>query len=132
MQALHDLVAGIPRLVSDRVTLLSLEMRRASGALAVVAGCAVAAAVFAATAWTALWIGVSMALVDAGMPRYWVAAVILLFNVVMTAVAVVWARSQVNLIALPATLRHLTVHQDDAPPTEQSGKSVAVAGHADA
>ena len=67
-EQVQRLVSELPGLVSDRVTLLSLELRRAGQALAVMAALVIAAALLAVTAWLALWAAIGYACVDAGVP----------------------------------------------------------------
>ena len=102
---LHDL----PQMLGTRVTLLSLELRRAMQALALILGLVLAAAVLLATAWIALWWGVAAALLDAGLARHWVALLVLLLNAGTAGALLLWARAKTPLLALPATVRSLTV-----------------------
>lgn len=103
-QSLFD---AIPRLISDQVTLLSLEMRRALRAVAIIAGLVIGAAVAFATAWTALWLGVASALIEAGVAGATVAIAVVLFNLALAGVLIFWARAQAHFIGLPATVRCL-------------------------
>ena len=103
-----SLFDAIPRLISDRVTLLSLEMRRAMRALAIITGLVIGAAVAFATAWTALWLGVASALIVAGVTGATVAIAVMLFNLALTGVLIYWIRAQAHFIGLPATVRCLT------------------------
>lgn len=103
-----SLLDAIPRLISDRVTLLSLEMRRAMRALAIITGLVIGAAVAFATAWTALWLGVASALIEAGVTGATVAIAVVLFNLALAGVLIYWVRVQAHFIGLPATVRCLT------------------------
>lgn len=114
LRPLTTLIESLPNLISDRVQLASLEIRRAGKALGLVIGCVLAGAVCLATAWIALWICISVTLVDMGVSRGVVAAAVLLVNVLMAAAALWWGWSKVHLIALPATVRQLTVSQSPA------------------
>ena len=125
VNALREIVQSLPRLISDRVLLLSLEMRRASHALAVIAACVVLTAICLATAWIALWTGISMALVKAGFAPHVVAAGVLIVNALAGLIALWWAYSQIHLLALPATVRQLTI----AHPSERRD-DVGVGGDA--
>ena len=90
---IKSLFDAIPRLISDRVTLLSLEMRRAMRALAIITGLVIGAAVAFATAWTALWLGVASALIEAGVTGATVAIAVVLFNLALAGVLIFWARA---------------------------------------
>ena len=105
VQSLFD---AIPRLISDRVTLLSLEMRRAMRALAIITGLVIGAAVAFATAWTALWLGVASALIEAGVTGAMVAIAVVLFNLALAGVLIFSACAQAHFLGLPATVRCLT------------------------
>lgn len=103
------LVGELPGLVSDRVHLFALELRRSGVALATLVAWAVAAAVLLTTAWLALWIGVGIGAIRAGWDWGWVVAGIIVLNVVAAMLAVQRARALAPLLTLPATLRHLTL-----------------------
>ena len=112
-QQIKSLLEDIPGLISDRVHLAALELKRARQALVQMVGLVVAAAILMATAWIALW-----ALLVAGAVRYglsWVAAfgIILLINLVGSWLAIRRARALAGYLALPATVRRLSI----APPT---------------
>lgn len=108
---LHEL----PGLVSDRIELLSLELQRAGRALAQIVALIVAAAILAVTAWLALWAGVMVALISAGL--HWAAAslLVLVVNLGACAWAVARVRALAPLLQLPATRRHLTVRRAEPP-----------------
>ena len=72
LASLQGLVQELPGLISDRIELLSLELQRAGQVLAQIVALIVAAAILAVTAWLALWGGVIVALIDAGL--HWAAA----------------------------------------------------------
>lgn len=101
----------LPGLISDRIELLSLELQRAGQVLAQIVGLIVAAAILAVTAWLALWGGVLMALVNAGL--HWAAAslIVLVVNLGACWWAVARVRALALLLRLPATRRHLTLSQ---------------------
>jgi len=109
LAALRDLLAELPGLVSDRVHLLSLELKRASRALAQMLALVVAAAVLSVTAWFALWAALAAAAIEAGMPWGWVAVIVLAVNLGAAALAIRLALKQARLLTLPATVRRLTV-----------------------
>jgi uncharacterized membrane protein YqjE len=107
--SLQDLVHALPGLISDRVELLSLELQRAGQVLAQVVALIVAAAILAVTAWLALWGGVMVALINAGL--HWAAAslIVLVINLGACWWAVARVRALAPLLHLPATRRHLTL-----------------------
>ena len=105
----RTLAGELPGLLSDRVHLFALELRRSGTALARMVAWAVAAAVVLTTAWLALWVGLGTAAIRAGWPWYGVLAAILLLNLAAAAFAVARARAMAPLLVLPATLRHLTL-----------------------
>lgn len=113
---LQELLHELPGLVSDRVELASLELRRAGLALARMVVLVVAAAILGVTAWLALWAVLVGLLVQAGM--HW--AVALLIAIAVNAGVAAWAvqraRGMAGLLGLPATRRHLTVSPSTTPP----------------
>lgn len=120
MDALWGVFAELPGLVSDRVQLLSLELRRAGQALARIVGLLVAAAILGATAWVALWGAVAGGLSALGM--HWALALlaVLLINLAGAALAVARMRELAGRLRLPATLRHLTLRPDPPSPSEET------------
>jgi uncharacterized membrane protein YqjE len=101
---LHDL----PGLLTDRIHLLSLELRRASTALAQMVVLGLLAAILCATAWLALWVGITAALVLAGLEWPWACALVVFLNLAAAVWAGLRARALAPLLALPATLRRLS------------------------
>ena len=126
LAALRGLLAELPGLVSDRVHLLSLELKRASRALAQMLALVVAAAVLSVTAWFALWAALAAAAIQAGMPWGWVAVIVLALNLGAAALAVLLALKQARLLTLPATVRRLTVGPQGSEPAA-AGPASAVA-----
>jgi hypothetical protein len=106
---LRGIAADLPGLVSDRIELLSLEVRRAGLALAQIVALVVAIGVLAVTAWMALWIGVAAALLAWGLALGWVVAIAIALNLVAAALAAQRVRRLAPLLALPATVRRLTL-----------------------
>ena len=117
LTSLQALLRDLAYLLSARVTLLSLELTRAMRTLALVAGLVLAAAVLAATAWIALWIGISHALISAGVPQGVTVLLVLVLNASTAIALLLWARSLTHLLALPATMRQLTVRAQQADST---------------
>jgi uncharacterized membrane protein YqjE len=120
LESLQGLVHELPGLISDRIELLSLELQRAGQVLAQIVALIVAAAILAVTAWLALWGGVVVGLISAGL--HWAAAslIVLVINLGACWWAVVRARGLAPLLQLPATRRHLTSSQ---PPTASKATS---------
>lgn len=106
----------LPGLVSDRVHLLALELKRSGLALAQMVGLVVAAGVLLCTAWLALWTGIGVALVQAGVAWGWTLLLILLINLGAAWLAVKRALALARFLALPATLRRLTLSTPTPPP----------------
>ena len=131
LQALQQLLRELPGLVGDRVRLLSLEMRRAGQALALIVALLTVAAVLASTAWLAIWASIFAALVHAGLAWGWAAAAIVALNLGAAYFAVRRAVALGPLLALPATVRRLTSNdpQDTGPP-EAPGRAADPAPHA--
>jgi hypothetical protein len=107
--ALQGIWRELPGLISDRVVLLSLELRRAGQALARIVMLIVAVAILGVTAWVALWGCVVGALAALGV--HWVLALlaVLLLNLAGAALAVSRMHALAVHLQLPATLRHLTL-----------------------
>lgn len=118
-QAVMALLGELPGLVSDRVQLLSLEMRRAREALVKIMVLGMLAAVMVATAWVALWLGVAATIVHLGLAWPWAWLIVLAINGGVAAWAALHAKSLLPLLGFPATLRRLTV----APAKQESTHS---------
>ncbi|MDE2079908.1 MAG: phage holin family protein [Burkholderiales bacterium] len=115
LAALHDLARELPGLVSDRIELLSLELRRAGLALAQIVALVVAGAILGLTAWLALWGCIVGALVAAGLPWTGALLAVLLVNLAACAALLLRVRTLLPLLGLPATRRHLTLPPAAAP-----------------
>lgn len=112
-QLLKALLEDIPGLISDRVHLAALELKRARQALVQMVGLVAAAIIFLATAWLALWALLIASAVIYGLPWIGVFGVILLINLAGSWLAIRRARALADYLALPATVRRLSI----APPT---------------
>src|SRR5262245_37742552 len=88
------LLRDLPGLLTDRIRLLSLELHRATEALAQMVVLGLLAAIFCATAWLALWVGITAALVEAGLARPWACALVVLVNLA----AALWAGLRVRAL----------------------------------
>jgi hypothetical protein len=115
-QALQAVLQELPGVVSDRVKLAALEVRRAGIALAQVVALAVASAILLITAWLAVWVGLAYAAIQYGMPWGWTLLLVLVINVGAAALALLRARALLALLGLPATVRRLTVRQPAPEP----------------
>lgn len=109
LKSIKALWQELPGLVSDRVELLSLELRRAGVALAQIVVLGVAVAVLGFTAWVLLWGAIVSGLVAWGLHLALAMLVALLLNAVAAAVVLARVQTQLALLRLPATRRHLTV-----------------------
>lgn len=109
LQMLRALVKDVPGLVSDRVHLLSLELKRAGLALGQMVALGIAATMFGVTAWLALWIGLAAAAIHFGMPWGWAWAIVLALNLAGAFLVVKRAMSLVEYLKLPATMRRFTM-----------------------
>jgi len=115
---LRSVWSELPGLVSDRVHLLSLELRRAGQALAKIVMLIVATAILGVTAWVALWGTVVGGLAALGL--HWTVGLltVLLVNLTAAALAVARMRQLAAWLQLPATLRHLTLSPVPPPPPQ--------------
>jgi uncharacterized membrane protein YqjE len=107
-KAVGALFADLPGLLTDRVHLLSLELRRASNALGQMVALGLLAAILFATAWLTLWVGLAMAFIAVGLAWPWIVLLVLFVNLTAGAWAVMRVKALAPLLALPATLRRLT------------------------
>jgi len=112
-KAVGALFADLPGLLTDRVHLLALELRRAGGALGQMVALGLLAAILFATAWFALWVGVAAAVLALGVAWPWALLLVLLVNLGAAVWALLRVKALAPLLALPATLRRLT--DSDAP-----------------
>src|SRR5471032_329305 len=112
-KAVSALFADLPGLLTDRVHLLSLELQRASNALAQMVALGVLAAILFATAWITLWVGLAAAFLAVGLAWPWIVLLVLFVNLSAAGWAVMRVKALAPLLALPATLRRLT--DTDAP-----------------
>ena len=107
-KAVGALFADLPGLLSDRVHLLSLELRRASNALGQMVALGLLAAILFATAWITLWIGLAEAFLAVGLKWPWIVLLVLFVNLAAAVWALLRVKALAPLLALPATLRRLT------------------------
>lgn len=94
--------------LADRVVLLQLELRRATGALAVVLALALAGAILIATAWVALCGATAWFAMQRGADPYAATAVVVALNLVLCFAALRLALRLLRSIGVPLTVRHLT------------------------
>lgn len=108
LESVRALWDELPGLLSDRLDLLVLELKRAGDALVQIVVLLIAVAVLGVTALLALWAGIALGLVEQGL--HWSLA--LLVVVVLNAVVAFWGwwrlRRLLPLLFLPATCRHLS------------------------
>lgn len=109
LDTLQEVWRDLPGLISDRVELLSLELRRAGITLAQIVVLILAAAILGVTAWLVMWGGIVVALVSAGMHTALALLVAVVLNLGAAAWAAMRARRLLPLLSLPATQRHLMI-----------------------
>lgn len=109
LQAVRELLAELPALFSDRVKLLALELTRARRALGQIIGLALAAAIFMATAWAALWVGLGVLMLRLGVPLGYMLLAVLLLNLAGVLVSLLSIRRLARWLTLPGTVRRLTL-----------------------
>ncbi|MEO5687153.1 MAG: phage holin family protein [Burkholderiaceae bacterium] len=107
-KAVGALFADLPGLLTDRVHLLSLELRRASNALGQMVALGLLAAILFATAWITLWVGLAAAFMAVGLAWPWIVLLVLVINLSAAIWAILRVKALAPLLALPATLRRLT------------------------
>ena len=115
LQTLQGLWHELPGLISDRVDLLTLELRRASRALMQIMVLAVAATLLGVTAWLAMWAAVVGLLMIAGLHWSLALLVVLVVNLGVLWWAVARMRSLLPDLKLPATRRHLAFSPSPKP-----------------
>lgn len=115
-ETLQALVKDLPALVSDRVDLLSLELKRAGRALAQIVVLVIAGAILGITAWLVLWGAIVVGLVALGLPLALTLFLVLAINIGTAAWALMRVRKLVPMLGLPATRRHLMVSPSPTPP----------------
>jgi uncharacterized membrane protein YqjE len=107
-KAVGALFADLPGILTDRVHLLSLELRRASNALGQMVALGLLAAILFATAWITLWVGLAAAFMAVGLAWPWIVLLVLFVNLTAAVWALMRVKALAPLLALPATLRRLT------------------------
>ncbi len=128
LDTLQAVWSDLPGLVSDRVQLLALELRRAGQALARIVMLIVATAILGVTAWVAFWGSVVGALASLGLHWAVALAAVCLVNLAGAVLAMARMRALAAWLQLPATLRHLTVHPAP-PPSTESADHAAIPPH---
>src|SRR5690606_3858449 len=96
-------------LLSDRLELFSLELRRAGKSLATMIVLGLAAALLLVTAWAVFWIGFAATLMHFGLAWGWTLLIVLALNIGGAVLALLKARALVGNLTLPATQRHLSL-----------------------
>ncbi|MEO5735703.1 MAG: phage holin family protein [Rubrivivax sp.] len=108
-QLLLSLLQELPKLVGDRVELLSLDLRRASSALGQITGLVVVLAILGVTAWLLIWGGVLVALVMVGLPPEAALLLGIAINLLGMWFAVSRIRALVPKLLLGTIRKHLTL-----------------------
>lgn len=107
-EMLRALIEDIPRLIGERVHLLTLELQRAKQALIVIVVLAAVAVLLLLTSWVVIWAAIVAALIQIGLAWGWAVLIVLLINIGGAAVALGYALTLTRFLSLPATVRHLT------------------------
>lgn len=108
LEQARALLGDLPGLLTDRVKLFSLELKRAAGALGQMAALGLFAAILVSTAWVALWIGFAAGMIALGLAWPWAALIVFAINVAGAAWCGLRVKALAPLLTLPATLRNLT------------------------
>lgn len=125
LQQLQGLAHELPKLVSDRVELLSLELQRATQSLVQIVALVVAIAILGVTVWLTLWAAlVSLLVHAAGLPLLAALLLTIGINAVVIAIAVARVRQLLPRLQLSATRRHLTAAPDPSPQTTPSDEPI--------
>ncbi len=106
---LRALIEDIPRLIGERVHLLTLELQRAKQALIVIVVLGAFAALLLLTGWVVLWGAIIAALIQVGLAWGWAVLIVLVLNLGGAVIALGYALSLTRFLSLPATVRHLTL-----------------------
>ena len=125
LELISSLLRELPGLVSDRLQLLTLELKRASRSLGKIAAFAVVAAILLFTAWVTLWIGIGLLLVALGLHWGWSVVIILALNIGAAVFLLLKARALVHDLTLPATMRRLDFSDLTPRPTSPPAHTVA-------
>lgn len=120
LDLLKSLIQSVPAVVSDRMHLLTLELKRAMRALVGIVALMLCAVVLLLTTWVALWAALAAALIEAGWGIGWVALLVVVLNGGAAGFALLRASRLASLLTLPATLRRLTL-----PPPPESAEPPA-------
>lgn len=107
LQTLQSLWRELPGLVSDRIELLSLELRRAGLAVMQIVALVIAIGILGVTAWLVLWAAIVLLLTNAGLPLPVAMLAVMAVNIGAAWWAVAQVRRLVGRLTLPATRRHL-------------------------
>ncbi|MBO9687811.1 MAG: hypothetical protein J7598_14495 [Mitsuaria chitosanitabida] len=116
---LHGLGRAARGMVSGRLSLLALELRRAQHGLVSLLILGVVAAIAGATAWIALWALIAALAVHLlGLSWPWAFAGVLVFNLLVMLWVVAAMKSLIPLLSLPASRRqfHWLFNDPNDPP----------------
>lgn len=129
---LRALLDELPGLFNDRVDLLSLELRSAGLALALMLLWTAVAAILGVTAWLGIWGAIGAALIIYGWPWPAVVAGIVILNLIAAVLAIWRARSLAPRLGLPLTRRHLRfgAQETDVPPSVPAADDLVAADRA--
>ena len=116
------LMGDLPGLLTDRIRLFALELKRAAGALGQMAALGLLAAILTATAWVALWVGFAAGMIALGLAWPLAALIVFTINVAGAAWCALRVKALAPLLTLPATLRSLTeaLPENERSPSEST------------
>lgn len=117
-QMLMSLLGELPKLVSDRVELLSLDLERAALALGQIVGLIVGLAILGVTAWLLLWGGILLGLVMLGLPTWGALLLGIVINAIAIWVVVSRLKSLVPSLLLKSFRKHLALTPVPPRPSE--------------
>lgn len=121
LHTFQELMAALPRLVSDRLELLALELHRAGRSLAQITALVLVATLLCTTAWLTLCSGLALVAVALGLSWPLALMVVLLVNLVLAWAAVWRVRRLLLQLGLPATRRHLMFGMPAQSPAQVTG-----------
>lgn len=107
-QEARFLIGDLPGMLTERVRLFSLELRRAVNALGQMAALGILAGIVVATVWFALWAGFAAGMIELGLAWYWAALIVCAINVAAALACALCVKALAPLLTLPSTLRRLT------------------------
>ncbi len=119
----------LPGLLSDRVELLGLELRKAGADLLQTVLLLMAAAILGMTAWLGLWAGVVVALWSMGLHLMWALFAVMAINLLAAVALLLTARGITRRPHLAATRRHMTPKTSLEPRSDERNDPAPAPAH---